>query len=300
MNTLATLLKREYWENRGSFFKAPIVFGGLILLIAVCYLILICTHTGSYSIETHIDLSKHLPSSLTADIFCGMSLPFMVMLWLVAFYYFLHCLYDDRKDRSILFWQSMPISDWETIASKTLAGIILAPLCTWVCIVITEFIFLIITTIAVASMGLGGIGAMWSPSVIIVTWIHILAALFLQALWLLPLFAWCMLCSAYAKRSPFLTAILPYLLVLIIEAVFFRSFHVGSYVISRFDLAGQAWGNIAEATGNSHFRTGYEMATTMAHAHGYGYASLYWSLAIALGFMVIAGYLRYSCYQSDD
>ena len=296
MKTLTTLIKREYWENRGSFFKAPVVFGGLILVIAVCYLILLCTHVAHYSIQEHIDATGHIPPALTADIFSGMSLPFMIVLWLVAFYYFLNCLYEDRKDRSILFWQSMPIADWETIASKTLAGIILAPLCSWVCIVATEFIFLIIITIAASVIGLSGIGGLWTPVILISTWLHILGALFLQALWLLPLFGWCMLCSAYAKKSPFLTAILPYLLILIIEAVFFRSVHIASYVASRFDLAGSTWSSLLVPIHNSGFLSPHIMLSN----HGYGFISLYWSLAIAIGFMAIAGYLRYSCYRTDE
>lgn len=296
MNTLLTLIKREYWENRSSFFKAPVVFGGLILIIAICYLILICTHTAHFSLEKHIDITGNIPPTLTAYIFSAMSLPFMIVLWLVAFYYFLNCLYEDRKDRSILFWQSMPIAEWETITSKTLAGIIVAPLCTWICIVVTEFIFLIIVTIAASIVGLNSISGLWAPALLISTWLHILAALFLQALWLFPLFGWCMFCSAYAKKSPFLTALLPYVLILIIEGVFFHNLHLASYVASRFDLAGSTWSSLLTPIHNSPFIS----AHTMLSNHSYGFVSLYWSLAIGLGFMAIAGYLRYSCYRSDE
>jgi ABC-2 type transport system permease protein len=303
MNTTLTLAKREYWENRGSFFKAPAVFGGFILLMAICYLILLCTHVAHYSIQGHIDATGNIPPALTADVFYGMSLPFMIVLWLVAFNYFLKCLYEDRQDRSLLFWQSMPISDWETILSKAIAGTIIISICTWACIVVTEFIFLIIITIAAGAMGLGNIGHLWNPATLIVAWLHILGALFLQALWLFPLFGWCMLCSAYAKKSPFLTAIIPFICVVIIETVFFHMSYIGGYVASRIHLAFSAWDKLIvpiDSNSVSHSLTTHKgFLNHFLFTHNYGFISLYWSLAIGLVFMAIAGYLRYSSYRSD-
>lgn len=301
MNRLYLLIKREYWENRGSFFKAPVVFGGLILLIAISYLILLCTHHTHFSFNGNINADSYIPHYFTAGLFYIMSFPFMIVLWLVAFYYFLNCLYDDRKDRSILFWQSLPIAEWETVTSKALAGLILAPLCSWFCIIVTEFIFLIVVTIAAASLGVNGISALWSPTVIIMAWLHILGALLLQGLWLFPLFAWCLLCSAYAKKSPFLTAILPYFLIIIIEGVFFRSFIVGGYVTSRFDFARETWNQLF-APLQSFNNVAQSRFIDLDHFsnHHFTSISLYWSIAIGVAFMAIAAYLRYSCYRSDE
>lgn len=304
MNTLLTLMKREYWENRGSFFKAPAVFAGFILLASICYLILFFKHAVHYDINVHIDALSSVPPTLTQDIFYGMSLPFMIILWLIAFNYFLKCLFDDRKDRSLLFWQSMPIAEWETILSKTLAGTLIISLCTWVCIVITEFIFLIIVTIAASSAGLGSIGNLWNPLAIIAAWMHILGALCLQALWLFPLFAWCMLSSAYAKKSPFLTAIIPILCIFIVEMIFLHHGIVGKYVFSRIHLAIGTWHNLFIPLQQYSTMTDSAPEVAALHHylsnHTYDYISLYWSLAIGVIFMAIAGYLRYANFRSDD
>ncbi len=304
MNRAVTLVKREYWENRGSFFKAPAIFGGFILLIALCYLILLCTHVIHYQTNGTIDLAANVPPGLTKNIFYAMCMPFMIVTWLVAFYYFLHCLYDDRKDRSLLFWQSMPIANWETVLSKAIAGMVILPICAWICIVVTELLFLIMVTIASAAMGLGDISNLWNPAILIMSWLHILSALFIQALWLFPLFGWCVFCSAYAKKSPFLTAIIPVILVVIIESIFFHHSYLENYVMSRFSRASATWS--AFFTDSDPY-TSFHMASfhknLLTHRlpqYHHGFLSLYWSLAIGALLMSIAIYLRYTNFRSEN
>ena len=303
MSTLVTLIKREFWENKGSFFKLPIIFGGIVLFVATCYTILLCTHVVHYSVQGQSDFIGQMPATFTADVFYGMSAPFWIMLWLVVFYYFLGSLYDDRKNRSILFWQSMPIAEWETVASKVITAMIIAPLCTWICIVVTELIFLVILTIAVSILGFSSVGGLWSPLMILSAWFQLLGVIYLQLLWLFPLFGWCMLCSAYAKKSPFLTAAIPYVVLVLIEAIFYRHGHMMGYVVSRISNAWHSWMHLFVSLDSNisvSIFAEHPQVKHMLMSYGYGINSLYWSLAIGAGFVSIAGYLRYKGFRLDD
>jgi len=196
----------------------------------------------------------------------------------------------------------MPIANWETILSKVVAGVIILPLCAFACIVVTEFIFLIIVTIAAAVMGLGAIGHLWEPMILITSWLHILGALFLQALWLFPIFGWCMFCSAYAKKSPFLTAVIPFLLAIIIEALFIHHSYISSYVASRFEMAFATWSNLLINIGSQHLAHNTMQGGFLNHllfSGQYDFTSIYWSLIIGAALIAAAIYLRYANFRSD-
>ncbi len=279
MKTFSTLIKREYWENHASFFKVPAIFAAILSFVGIVYLILFGTGVVHYSINGHINLLDNIPSDLTPQLFYGLSVPFSIILYLIVFYYFLGALYDDRKDRSILFWRSLPISEWQSTCAKSFAGIFIAPLCTWICIIALELLLLIYITVAATILHLSPISALWSPSMILGTWVHILGMLYLQALWLFPLFGWCLLCSAYAKKLPFLCAIIPIVVLVIIEAIFTHHSYIARYVGSRFFNA---------------------LGTINHHYLPLKMYSLYWSLPVGAALMAAATYLRYICFRADD
>ncbi len=295
MKALITLIKREYWENRGNFFTLPALFGGCLLLIAICFLILFLTKIMPIHVNGQVyTVENAVPPVVVSSIAYAISLPFTLVVWPSLFNYFLNCLYDDRKDRSILFWQSMPIADWQTILSKAAAGTILIPMCSFICIVITELVLILILTITAKILDLDLIASwLWNPLAFIMSWLHILALLFFQVLWLFPLLGWCMLCSAYAKKSPFLTLIIPFIVLSIIETIFFHDKFISAYIISRFHLAMSAWRNVLGAGP-------YIAGKEVIHLPIYSDTSLYLGLAIGAGFMVIAGYLRHTGYRFDD
>lgn len=290
MNALATLIKREYWENRGSFFKLPVIFAGFLIMIGTIYLGLYTAGVVHYNMNGQVDFIASIPPNFSKAIFYAMSWPFCVILFLVVFYYFLGSLYDDRKDRSILFWRSMPISEWQTIISKAIAGMVVAPLCVWACMVAFQFIFLIIISIAAAITHIPNIGSLWNPITLIGAWLHILGAFYMQMLWLFPLLSWCLLSSAYAKKSPFLTAMVPLIVVAIIEIIFYHHSGLIIYVFSRFSHAIHSLTSLLSKY----------PSTTYLNSTTYSIGSMYWSLAIGIALMYIAGFLRYTCFRADD
>jgi ABC-2 type transport system permease protein len=154
---------------------------------------------------------------------------FYVVMSVYATWYLLDCLYADRRDRSILFWKSLPLSDARTVLIKLLVGMILIPLVYFVAADATALIAAFILSIrARASLG----SALWQADVwwdIQVLWMYCVIT---TAIWYLPVAGWLMLVSAWAKRAVMLWSVLPPLVAYIFERVFFGT-HVIGHLLSR-------------------------------------------------------------------
>ena len=198
MNKFLALVKREYWENKGAFFKLPSIVGLIFSVFFVCLtlLSLVKGHVWFYGAQ-NVDVSQI--GSFVDRALYAYSFPFILMLWIVVFNYFLSAFYQERKDGSILFWQSLPISQFETVMSKWVAGLLIAPVCAWLVIIATELIILCLGTIVVWHSGHFSPLLLWNPGMLITTWLSMLSDLYMQVVWLFPLLAWCMFCSSFAK-----------------------------------------------------------------------------------------------------
>jgi ABC-2 type transport system permease protein len=221
MNTLYWLIKREFWEHRGGFFWAPVITSGVFLLLNIMGIIggeVFGVHHGFvfggsddpnslafmvHSLDAHqtqmvgagLDLAMLSASFLISVVFC-----------FVVFFYCLGALYDDRRDRSILFWKSLPISNTATVASKVVSAVVAAPIIAIVCGMLTGIAMLLLFAITLSLHGVG----VWS----LLTLAHpfqvigfMLGSLPIYAIWALPTVGWLMLCSAWAKSKPFLWAV---------------------------------------------------------------------------------------------
>jgi ABC-2 type transport system permease protein len=155
---------------------------------------------------------------------------FYVLMSVYATWYLLDCLYTDRKDRSILFWKSLPISDAKTVLIKLLIGMIVIPLVYFVAADVTALIAAFILSIrARAAIGT----ALWQPEAwggIQVLWLYCVLT---TAIWYLPIAGWLMLVSAWAKRAVMLWAVLPPLVLSILERAFFGTRYIGHAIIRR-------------------------------------------------------------------
>ena len=222
MNTFKWLLKREFWEHRGGFFWAPLVAGAIFLLISVMAVIAGETvrrsHDGEGVRMNGVELSQ-LTETMTpsemADLAGGLDLgtlassawPFIVLAF-VVFFYCLGALYDERKDRSILFWKSLPLSDGQTVLSKTVSALVMAPLIAAAAAIATAFGFLVILSAYVLFHGGNPISLIWGPASPLLVAANIIGALPIYALWALPTVGWLLLVSAWARTKPFLWALL--------------------------------------------------------------------------------------------
>jgi ABC-2 type transport system permease protein len=137
---------------------------------------------------------------------------------LVVFFYLLGALYDDRKDRSILFWKSLPASDTLTLASKLLTAMVLAPLAFFVVMVATHVIMALIGSVMV--LVVGGEPWAWFLSVAnpLKAWGMIGASWLALSIWSIPMYGWLLLVSSFAPRVPLLFAVLPPLVFAVLQS----------------------------------------------------------------------------------
>ena len=222
MNRLLALIKREFWENKGAFRTTPLVIGG-IFLAAIMMALITFNHFDNefqslkelirFLAQTDIDLR----AKVLYEINLSMSVIFSMVLAFVVFFYLLGSLYDDRKDRSILFWKSLPASDTLTIGSKLLSAMIVAPLIFWVVYVLTHIVIMLLVSVVVMTLGENPWTLFLSLGSPFKAWSLVLTSYFAQSVWALPLYGWLMLVSAFAPRIPLLFAILPPVVLGVLE-----------------------------------------------------------------------------------
>ncbi|MGB9429190.1 MAG: hypothetical protein WCC11_04835 [Gammaproteobacteria bacterium] len=225
------LAKREVWEHK-SFWIVPIVIACLSVLFSLYGggALIVATHQSLVNVDMS-DLTG--PDSRTAVyifLLAAAGIFNIVMLFMVWFY-LMDSLYGDRKDRSILFWRSMPISDTTTVLSKLFTGMVTAPALMFVLVIITEIIIGIIFIIAAAFSGINLLTAVFHPGIIILAWITLAFALIQQSLWLMPYWGWFLLCSAWAKKLPFAWTVLIPLGAMLAEVIVFRTHYLSNAII---------------------------------------------------------------------
>ena len=214
MNRLMALIQREYWENRGAFRTTPIVIGGIYIALMLMGIITTVhfdndLYTFTEMVKVIGDQSEDLRAKVIYNGILVSSELFTTVLAFVVFFYLLGSLYDDRKDRSILFWKSLPASDTLTLVSKLLCAMFLAPLIFFVIFLLTQFAMAIIGSIMVLSVGENPWTLFLSVTNPFKAWGFILLTYFAMAIWALPLYGWLILVSSFAPRVPLVFAVLP-------------------------------------------------------------------------------------------
>ena len=229
-HTFKLLLKREFWEHKGGFFWAPLVAGGIFLLLSLMGIgagelaarripdhAQINVDGGSFKINglnlgqltekmTPAEL-RDIGSVIDLSLLMSATWPLMVLAF-VVFFYCLGSLYDDRKDRSVLFWKSLPLSDSATVLSKVTSATLMAPLLAITAGILTMFGFLLVSSVVVMLHGGNPMTLLWGPASPLKIAGYLIASIPVYALWALPTVGWLMLCSSWAKSKPFLWAIM--------------------------------------------------------------------------------------------
>jgi len=223
MNRLLALMQREFWENRGALRTTPIVIGVLYLVGALMALFTTVHFDNNlYTFKEGVRQLAQLPEETRAAVIypanlVGGSLLFTFTLGVVVFFYLLGALYDDRKDRSILFWKSLPASDTLTLLSKLLTAMVVAPVIFWLVFVATQ----VINALILSGMVLYAGENPWSLILTFVkplqAWLTVLASWLTHAVWALPLYGWLLLVSAFSPRLPLLFAILPPVVLAVLQ-----------------------------------------------------------------------------------
>lgn len=217
MNTFPTLLKREFWEHKGGMLWAPVVVGGLMLGAAgISAAIGLAAKDGDMKVNGErivangqlltTETQQQIAEGLAFAIVPSMA-PLAAVLAFVVLFYALGSLYDDRRDRSVLFWKSMPVSNAATVLSKLASMALVAPLITALVGIAVGTITAVVAATTISAFGANVLPELLSTGEFYLAPLAVLAVIPVYALWALPSIAWCMVVSAWAKRAPFLWAV---------------------------------------------------------------------------------------------
>jgi ABC-2 type transport system permease protein len=211
-------VRREVWENR-AIYIAPLSVAAVVL-----FGFLISTARLAEKTRTAVTLEPaKLRSTLVMPYDAAAAL-IMVTAFLVGSFYCLDALYGERRDRSILFWKSLPVSDLTTVLSKATIPILVLPLFIFVVILATQTIMLLLNTAVLVGSGLNA-AVLWEQLKFFQSSLAMFYALIAIALWHAPLYAWLLMVSAWARRTPFLWAVLPPLALCVLEKIALNTAH---------------------------------------------------------------------------
>ena len=204
VDTMLALVRRELWEHR-ALWVAPLVLQGLLALALLLGRIDMDLPDGMLSSQQRVAILT-IAEWVAAQ-------PVFIMTSIVLAFYLLDCLFAERKDRSILFWKSLPLSDGLTVGSKFLVAAVVAPLGVFLLATVSDLVFL-----AIAAVRAPGTLS-WNTYEWLRTELALLLEVILAVLWYAPIAAALLLFSAWIRRAPILWAALVPVVAPIIERV---------------------------------------------------------------------------------
>jgi ABC-2 type transport system permease protein len=225
-------VRREVWEHKAIWVAPLIVIGCLALSMLVSRL-----HLGP---DIEIDgiaplagLSDAKLARLVMIAYAGLTVVVFAVMGIIAFFYAIDALYADRRDRSVLFWKSLPLSDAESVFSKFVVASVLIPMVAAAAAVLAQFVVAAVASARLAMTGFDAAGLLWHPEAVLGGLVIALLAGVTAAFWYAPVLAYLMLASSWAPRAPFLWAVLPPVALIVGERLLFYTDYVGDFVGAR-------------------------------------------------------------------
>lgn len=262
MNAFVMLLRRELWEHRKTFVTLPMVVAGLCFVFLLFGLGTLefgkvqidgdvkfdIDSMNGETVERQLTFSDSSLKVIFAEglqkftalpeaerekmldvAYTAYAMPLALVLMLVVPTYLLSCLYEERKDRSILFWKSMPVSDVETVVAKLVAGLVMVPLIYLGFVVVLHLLMFCVSVIVGLLYEVPVWDALVTPANLVARWFKGLLAMLYIGVWSLPLLAWVMLVSSSARSVPIAWAIgVPVALIMFEQAA------LGTGYVARF------------------------------------------------------------------
>ena len=230
-----TLVRREFWEHR-ALWIAPLAVAALLLLSAMW------TH-GAMQIDTS-EASEWLDPQIKSIVFAlgmwALTIPHYLVMMLVLNFYLIDCLYAERKDRSILFWKSLPVSDSVTVASKLFVGCVVVPFGTYVIALVTDVLFAAIWDLR-AVIGHAPDLVLWDTTAFVKTQLLMFLGLVISILWYSPFLGVLVFASAWVRRNVLMWVTIVPLLLVIVERLAFRKHYFAELLAYRGD---GIWGDL--------------------------------------------------------
>jgi ABC-2 type transport system permease protein len=223
-------VRRELWENR-SLYVAPLIVAAVALI--------------GFFVST-VGMPQRRQAVLLLDpaqqrVMIGAPYDVAAMMliftaFIVGVFYCLDALHSERRDRSILFWKSLPVSDFTSVLSKMSIPLIVLPLIVFGIVLLVQFLMLLWSSAILLPSGLAG--TTWTRFNLFQQSVILLYSLIVIVLWHAPIYGWALLISGWARRATFLWAVLPFLAIGILEKIAFDTTHFVSMLKDRLFGAG--------------------------------------------------------------
>src|SRR6266700_2057011 len=265
-------IQRELWENR-SIYIAPLAAATVFLIGFAISMLSLRRRVGASPLDPmrqqHLFTSRY---ELSAALIMGTVL-------IVGFFYSLDALYGERRDRSILFWKSLPVSDLIAVLSKLAIPLLILPLLSFVITLATQFLMIVLSSATLAGSGVN-VAALWTEvSFFHVSLVLLYHLLTVHGLWYAPLYGWLLMVSASAPRAPFIWAFSPPFVICGVEKVAFNTSHFLALLQERLVGPGDA---MAPHSAPKDF------TATLIPEHFFSTPGLWTGLAVAAVFLFAA------------
>ncbi len=191
-------VRREIWENR-SIYIAPLAVGALV----VFGFLLGSVHPPHLQTSGHMDAAelREIPYDVAA-------VAILVVSLVVGVFYCLGALHNERRDRSILFWRSLPAPDLTAVLAKASIPLMVLPTVAFTVILVTQLVMFMINTLALLAEGVS-LAPLWAQDPVFSNFLALPYGLVVLSLWYAPIYGWLLLVSAWARRTPILWALAP-------------------------------------------------------------------------------------------
>jgi ABC-2 type transport system permease protein len=278
-------VRRELWENR-SIYIAPLIAAGVVLFgFGITAFSLPRLRLNALALEsTRQRAAIEMPYDAAA-------MMIMFTAFIVGLFYCLDALHGERRDRSILFWKSLPVSDLTSVLSKAIVPLAILPVLTFVIVLATQFIMLLLSTLVLLPSGLAG--TTWQ----LLPWPRLLLILFYglvtSVLWEAPVYAWLLLVSGWARRATFLWAVLPWLAISAIEKLVFDTTFFIRMLVNRLTGGFEEGFVVVKYSKDAHVPV-VDRLTQFDPLKFLSSPGLWIGLVIAAGFLIAAVRLRRS------
>ncbi len=272
-------VRRELWEYRSVTF-GPVIAAAVVLFGF--------TFHAAHQSEYRRNALALPPAKQTMAIALPYDIAAMAIIatgLIVAAFYCLGALHNERRDRSILFWKSMPVSDLTAVLAKAAVPLAVIPLVTFGVVIVMQLLALAMSTISLIAGGMDP-STTWTRVPFLEMPLVLAYGLVVLALWYAPIWGWLLLVSAWARRAPFLWAVLPPLALAVVERIAFNTRYVGTLINYRLGGFDQAF-TISQR--------GHDLVEPLPRMDPVGFLTtpgLWAGLAVAAAFLAAAVWLR--------
>ncbi len=215
-------VRRELWEYK-AIYVGPVAAAGVYLLG-----FLLTLHRIPHQMREAMADPTKLKAIGASYEFAAVAI--MLVAMIVEIFYCVDALQGERKDRSILFWKSLPVSDLTTILSKAAIPFVILPAVAYGVLIVAAFVMLVLSSMVLKASGLSA-GPLWTQlSLFSNAWGLLYHMVTVHVLWYAPLYCWMLLVSAWARRAAFVWAFLPPFCVGMLEKIVFGTMHFAEWI----------------------------------------------------------------------